>query len=94
MRTVMLDGRKMADQEEFHRLVAEVMDFPAWYGGNLDALYDCLTEVGEDTQIFFCHLEEMQASLGGYTQKVLSVFFDAQEENEYLAVALLGEDED
>ena len=27
--------------------LAEALEFPDWYGENLDALYDCLTDLGE-----------------------------------------------
>ena len=94
MKTIILDGREMTGKEEFHRIVAREFCFPDWYGNNLDALFDCLMEVCEDTQITFRCLGDMQASLGSYTQDILSTFFDAQEENDYLAVALLGEEED
>ena len=94
MRTIVLDGREMTGKEVFHRLVAQKLELPSWYGGNLDALYDCLCDVEEDTQILFYHLGEMQQALGGYTQQILSAFFDAQEENDCLAVALMGDEEE
>ena len=50
MRTIVLDGREMTGKEVFHRLVAQKLELPAWYGGNLDALYDCLTELMEEEE--------------------------------------------
>ena len=72
MKSVILDGREMTGKEEFHRIVAREFSFPDWYGNNLDALFDCLMEMSEDTQIMFCYLEDMQAQLGSYTQEILS----------------------
>lgn len=93
MKTVTLDGREMPDQAAFHDLAARKLGFPEWYGRNLDALYDCLCDIGEDTQVMFSSLGEMQASLGPYTQELLAAFLDAQEENEHLFVALLDEED-
>ena len=30
---------------QLHAALAGVLHFPDWYGGNLDALYDCLTDL-------------------------------------------------
>lgn len=43
-RMYILDGAKMGGREEMHDLLAEVMTLPDYYGRNLDALRDCLTE--------------------------------------------------
>ena len=37
--------------EEGHNYLKEVLNFPDYYGKNLDALYDCLTEIGVETEI-------------------------------------------
>ena len=37
--------------EDLHRALAEGLHFPAWYGGNLDALHDCLTDLNEPTEL-------------------------------------------
>ena len=34
----------IADKETLHARIAAALDFPDWYGHNLDALYDLLTE--------------------------------------------------
>ena len=40
---VILDGRHMGNHEEYHPYLARKLDFPDYYGNNLDALYDMLT---------------------------------------------------
>ncbi|TDD91735.1 hypothetical protein E1298_11490 [Actinomadura rubrisoli] len=40
-----LDGRRARDKGSFLRLCAEVFDFPDWFGGNWDALQDCLGDL-------------------------------------------------
>ena len=40
---VILDGMSIHNREELHELLAQALGFPAWYGGNMDALFDCLS---------------------------------------------------
>ena len=45
-----LDALKMKTKTEAHSYLKEVLRLPEYYGGNLDALYDCLTEM-EDVEV-------------------------------------------
>ncbi len=38
-------------RREIHEYIAEKMAFPEYYGHNLDALYDCLTDIAEPTAV-------------------------------------------
>ena len=44
MRIAVLDGDAISTREELHDALARELALPAWYGRNLDALYDCLTD--------------------------------------------------
>ena len=46
-----LDVSACETAEDLHRALAEGLHFPAWYGGNLDALHDCLTDLNEPTAL-------------------------------------------
>ncbi len=81
MLTCRLDGKKLTTRELLHKTLAEELHLPAWYGHNLDALYDCLTEKTENIQIILCHQEEMEAALGKYAKALLQVMQDAAKEN-------------
>lgn len=37
-------------KDEFLERIARALDFPSWFGGNLDALADCLADVGADAR--------------------------------------------
>lgn len=39
-----LDAACMETEAEAHRYMKKVLQFPDYYGENLDALYDCLNE--------------------------------------------------
>lgn len=42
MRTVTIELARADSAECLHRLLAEALDLPEWYGANLDALWDML----------------------------------------------------
>ena len=69
-------------KEDLHRALAENLNFPEWYGNNLDALHDALTEIGEDVRLTLVHFDAMQNCRRGF----LRVLADAAEENLYLTV--------
>ena len=48
---IILEGKAMVDRSAAHAHLAERLDLPSYYGRNLDALYDVLTEIGADTEI-------------------------------------------
>lgn len=85
MRKILLDFNVTRTQEMVQDYLALSMDFPEHYGKNLDALYDLLTELAEDTCVgIFAPGEEHPAYR--YLQKVKRVFHDAELENPHLCV--------
>jgi hypothetical protein len=42
---VRVDLSGCGDKAEFLARVAAALDFPAWFGGNWDAFFDCLTDL-------------------------------------------------
>ena len=65
------------------------MGFPDWYGGNLDALFDCLCAVTEPTCVGISRpVSSEPADFLIYVRRVVQVFCDAEAENERLCVFL------
>lgn len=89
MREIFLDGRKMTSRESAHLQLAEALDFPGWYGRNLDALHDCLGDISQPTQLILRHATRMQEGLGAYGVVLLRVLEDAARENENLSLVVL-----
>lgn len=51
VREVRIIGPRCTSQEVLHAFVAKKLGFPDYYGGNLAALADCLSEMGVPTRI-------------------------------------------
>ncbi len=81
MREFTLDGSLVDSRQKLHELLAQGLDFPEWYGGNLDALYDCLTDLDETTQIL-SPSAALGLALGSYWHRVLGVLGDSAAGNE------------
>ncbi|MFA1794733.1 barstar family protein [Bacillus velezensis] len=43
MIVVIIDGKDITSTEALHRILKDQLDFPDFYGENLNALWDCLT---------------------------------------------------
>ena len=76
MERIVMDCGKIRTKEDFHSAMAKAMDFPGWYGGNLDALHDLLTEICTDTTLQLHGWADAEAALGPYgsrLEKVMAV---------------------
>ena len=80
MIVVILDGSTSPTKEALHQHLARELNFPVWYGRNLDALFDCLTAVSEEVTITLDEAALTEA-LGPYAQRVGKVLARAAEKN-------------
>ena len=85
---IILDGNAMTDRSAAHSHLAQRLELPAWYGRNLDALYDVLTEIGTDTQIILEDPAAVVEHLGRYGEAMLSTMQEAAENNPHLIIML------
>lgn len=88
MRIAIIDGSAITSMTDIHAALAQQLSFPAWYGGNLDALHDCLTDLHEETMVSLVHGEALQDTLGPAYTRLCRVLSDSAEENPYLTVQL------
>ena len=84
MKQIVLDGNILADATQVHDYLKEMLEFPEYYGKNLDALHDCLTDL-EDVEIAITPPEED----GAIFQRILRVFKAADRENKTLYLNIL-----
>lgn len=69
------------DKAALHQRLKDALQLPEWYGCNLDALYDCLTEIFEETHLTLVNLPPLP--------DFRETLADAAAENEYLTVSFL-----
>lgn len=60
---------------------------PTYYGRNLDALYDVLTELPE-TELIISGFDEMCSELGSYAEAFRAVLRDAEKANVRLRIVI------
>lgn len=86
MRVIIIDLAEVNDKQQLHSLLAKEIGFPEWYGGNLDALYDCLTGVYEETEITIENFDLLEERMGQYALSFRKVMEKADEDNERVNV--------
>ena len=72
---IILNCENLTQRRQAHQYLAHMLDLPDYYGKNLDALFDCLTELGDRTIILDGGADLSRS--GGYGAKVLKVFEEA-----------------
>ena len=87
VKRIELDGRELLTKEQAHPYLKRTLDLPEYYGGNLDALHDCLTELPDVTLVLH-DARAMKES--GYGARILSVLEDAARENPGLRLEYAG----
>ena len=85
---VTLSGNKMLTKDAMHIYLARKLKFPSYYGKNLDALYDCLTERDTPLHITVTYTERLKEQLGDYSEAFLQTLQDATEENELISLSV------
>ena len=72
-----IDCSATHDAKALHRALAQSLAFPDWYGHNLDALYDCLTELENPVHLVLKNWDANTPFSAGFE----SVFSDAEDCN-------------
>lgn len=79
--TAVIDGATIESRQQLHDAMAEQLALPEWYGRNLDALFDCLTDRTDDVELVIRNRRALFASLGIYAQVLEDMLGTAAEEN-------------
>ena len=75
MEEMIIDCSQIHTREDLHQIFREALFFPEWYGNNLDALYDCLTELTGTVRLL--DWETAENRLGSYGNKAKKVIATA-----------------
>lgn len=79
MKKIILNGKLMENNP--HEYMKKSLNFPEYYGKNLDALFDCLSEIGEKTEITLIYSKKIKKT-------IITTFKDAEKENQYLSIKI------
>ena len=98
----LIDLSGVTDKDSLHRCLRDALPLPEWYGNNLDALYDSMTEMSVPVTIRFLGAEKAQDRLGDYFEMFRRVLQDVQSDlpgltvlfEEPLEVSLEGPNKD
>ncbi len=89
MEKILLDFCVTKTPEQVQEYLGLMFDFPDYYGKNLDAFYDQLTDICQDVCIgVFGTGEEpgRDSHMVNYLERICRVLQDAEEENSHLCV--------
>lgn len=74
-----IDGSTIKTEAEFHEAISAALNFPSYYGKNLDALDECLVRDTERPVILvWNHSEISEANLGSRFDKIVNVMEEVE----------------
>ena len=84
MTEFIIDLKDVYTADELHERIAQSIPVPEYYGANLDALHDVLTEQSEGWVIVFSSASVPETTMGKYMKNLRRMCAAAAEENEGL----------
>ncbi len=88
MKIVLLDGEKINSNKEMHACFRSALDLPDWYGGNLDALHDVLSEGTFPVGVIIANADKLAETLGWRWEMLLRLLVDVKRERPNFYVTL------
>lgn len=79
MKRIIINFKKVTDRESFYDLIEKKLGTPAYFGRNLDALHDVLTDGGFTLEVRSA--EKLRESLGEYADKFIGMLNDCEMES-------------
>ena len=80
MKFICIDGSAINDARGFHEAFGREVALPEYYGYNLDALHDLLTDAGEPVGVIVFNCERVQKALGKSWAGFLRLMRDVEAE--------------
>ncbi len=87
---ITIDLTDIRDKESFHDRIQEALDCPVYYGRNLDALYDVLTD-SDSMELDFVGYADFAQEMPGYSASFKDMCLEAVAENHDLTILFDGE---
>ncbi len=77
MSAIVLNGSLMKNKKAAFRYLKNALSLPDYFGNNLDALYDCLMDLGP-VELQLANPQALIFALGTYGIRMLQVFFEVK----------------
>ena len=84
MKEITINCARISSMAEMHDIFSRELNFPGWYGRNLDALHDELSSEMVPTRIHIQYPAKPQGQMETYLPRLLRVFRDSAAENYHL----------
>ena len=81
-----LDLTSFEEKLSLHAYLKETLDFPFYYGANLDALHDELTSCTDNRVLLVRYPANPKGKMVEYLPRLLRVFADSASENYHLKI--------
>ncbi len=88
-----IDLEGVGSEEEVQERIMEALPLPEYYGENLDALYDVLTEYGNGWHIILLNIDDVDDEVRQYVDDMEGVFEDASSVVDDLTVEIADSSE-
>ena len=88
MKIITIRGIDFQKPSEIHDFLEQELTLPEYYGRNLDALHDVLTDICEETQIIIDTDDMEDDAMREYLHRLTRAARDASEENSCIQVDL------
>lgn len=89
------DLRKIKTMNHFLREMSEFFEFPQYFGGNFDAMDDCMRDLSwfeeQTIDIYFLHLEDLQQKEKMYQEikEILTFYQDFWQKSDEKSVRII-----
>ena len=90
MRECIIRGDRISDWDALYDQLSDDLALPEWFGRNLDALFDCLTEMDDTVYIAMDPVPTEESK--EWFQRIYEVISDAAAENENIIVLCRADD--
>ncbi|ELQ6264774.1 barnase inhibitor [Cronobacter malonaticus] len=82
MTEIILNGKNLENESEFHSVMSDLLNFGPYYGRNLDALWDRLsTDVERPVKIIWLNSDLSKNNLGQSFDRIIQVFERAKQQD-------------
>ncbi|PXF29992.1 barnase inhibitor [Pokkaliibacter plantistimulans] len=79
---VIINGKDIKSEHDFHKQIAEALDFPKYYGSNLDALWDVLsTDIERPITLIWKDAKYSRVELDSSYEKIIKILQRVEEQD-------------